>query len=91
MLDRNVWHPRRGEMLRIGIKPPQAGRVRVRVFNLAIEKVRTPFDADLPADITAEAVWDGKNEDGELCSAGVYFVSVQGAGISRVMKVVLMK
>jgi hypothetical protein len=41
--------------------------------------------------VTVDAVWDGKNEDGEPCGSGVYVVSVKGAGIRRTLKVVLLK
>lgn len=63
----------------------------VHVFNTAAELVRTPFEADIPAGSTVDAVWDGRNESGQAIAAGVYIVSVQGAGISRVLKVVVMR
>lgn len=91
VLDKNIWRPGTGQPLHIGIKAPQAGKVKVRVFNVAGEVVRMPFEADVPAGITVDAVWDGKNENGEACAAGIYIVSVQGAGISSLKKVVLMK
>jgi hypothetical protein len=91
VLNFNVWHPELGQVLHIGIKAPQPGHVIVHVFNTAAELVRTPFEADVPADQSVDALWDGRNEDGKSCGAGVYIVSVQGAGISRVLKVVLMK
>jgi hypothetical protein len=91
VLSRNIWHPELGQPLHIGIKAPRPGRVVVHVFNTAAELVRTPFEADVPADQTVDALWDGRNADGKLCGAGVYIVSVQGAGISRVLKVVLLK
>jgi flagellar hook assembly protein FlgD len=65
--------------------------VTVKVFNTAAELVRRAYEADVPAGQTVDAVWDGRNDAGELCSAGVYIVSVQGAGIRRVLKVVVMK
>ncbi len=91
VLDRNIWRPAPGQYLHISIKAPRPGKVSVNVFNLAAEKVRTPFEADVPQDITVDAVWDGRNERGEACAAGVYVVSVQGAGISSLRKVVLMR
>lgn len=91
VLDRNLFRPGLGQDLHIGIKSAVGGRVRVTVFNVAAEKVRQPFDADVPADVTVDVPWDGKNELGEPCGAGVYVVSVQGAGISKILKVVLLK
>jgi hypothetical protein len=89
VLQANVFRP--GQALHIGIKSPTGGRVTVRVFNVAAEQVRRPYEADVPAGQTVDAVWDGRNEAGEPCAAGLYVVSVQGAGISRTLKVVLMK
>jgi hypothetical protein len=91
VLSDNVWRPAHGLPLHVGIKAPEDGRVIVNVFNTAAERVRTPFDADVVTGITSDAVWDGRNEDGEMCAAGVYIVSVRGAGIRRTLKVVLMK
>jgi hypothetical protein len=91
VLDENVFRPGRGKPLHIGIKSPEGGRVVVSVFNVAGERVRRPFDAVVPASVTVDAVWDGKNEDGELCASGVYLVSVKGAGIRTVLKAVLLK
>jgi hypothetical protein len=91
VLDRNVFRPGLGQPLHIGIKAPQSGRVRVHVFNLAGEKVRSPFEADVPADVTVDALWDGLNDFGEPCGSGVYLISVQGAGIHSLKKVVLLK
>jgi hypothetical protein len=85
-----VWRPARGP-LHIGIKAAENGHVLVHVFNVAAEKVLTPFDADVVAGVTSDAVWDGRNGEGQPCSAGVYVVSVQGAGIHRTLKVILLK
>jgi flagellar hook assembly protein FlgD len=91
VLDENVFRPGRGKPLHIGIKSPEGGRVIVNIFNVAGERVRRPFDREVPAVVTVDAVWDGKNEDGEPCGSGVYVVSVKGAGIRRTLKVVLLK
>jgi flagellar hook assembly protein FlgD len=91
VLSHNVWRPDKSGPLHIGIKAPQSGRVTVRIFNMAAERVRTPFEAEVTAGITVDALWDGRNDQGEPCAAGVYAVSIQGAGIRRVLKVVLLK
>jgi flagellar hook assembly protein FlgD len=80
-----------GQPLHISIKAPTNGRVWVHVFNIAGEKVRSPFEAEVVAGVTVDALWDGRNDQGELCGSGVYLVSVQGAGIRSLKKVVLLK
>lgn len=91
VLSDNVFRPGTGSVLHIGLKSPSGGRVVVHVFSVGAELVRAPYEADLPAGQTIDAVWDGKNGAGEPCASGVYIVSVQGAGISRTLKVVLMR
>jgi hypothetical protein len=91
VLDLNVFRPDQGQPLHIGLKSASGGHVLVHIFNTAAELVRTPFEADIPAGITIDAVWDGRNESGQRIAAGVYIVSVQGAGISRLLKVVVMR
>jgi hypothetical protein len=91
VLNLNLFRPDQGQPLHVGIKSASGGHLLVHVFNTAAELVRTPFEADIPAGITVDAVWDGRNENGQGVSAGVYVVSVQGAGISRILKVVLMR
>jgi hypothetical protein len=78
-------------VLAIGIKPPRDGRVVVKAFNMAGELVRPVAEMDLVAGVTAQATWDGRNDGGEVVSAGIYFISIQGAGVKSVRKVVLLK
>jgi flagellar hook assembly protein FlgD len=89
--DKNVFNPSLGGTLSINMKAPQGGRVLVKAYNLAGELVRPIFEADLQAGLWFQASWDGRNADGELVAAGVYFVSVRGAGIRSIRKVVVMK
>ena len=91
VLNQNIFRPGKGSPLHIGIKAPENGHVTVHVFNLAGEQVRRPFEADVPAGVTVDAIWNGDNEDGQACANGVYLVSVKGAGIRRMLKVVLLK
>lgn len=77
--------------MHIGIKAPNDGLVTVRVFNIGAEVVRMPFRAEVKAGQTEDAIWDGTNANGEHCAAGIYVVSIQGAGINKLLKVVLLK
>jgi hypothetical protein len=91
VLDRNFFNPAQGGVLRIGIKPPEDGQVAVRIYNIAGTLVRPLLQLDLDAGITFQATWDGRNASGEMVSSGVYFVSVQGAGIRSIRKVIVLK
>jgi hypothetical protein len=91
VLDRNIFRPGRGNPLQISFRALEDGRVTVRIFNIAGEKVITPFDAEIKAGLWFQAHWDGANDQGEPVGSGVYIISVQGAGIRSLKKVVLLK
>lgn len=91
VLNSNLFRPGQGSPLVLSFKAPEAGRVTVHVFNVAGERVRQPFEAEVQAGLWFQAHWDGRNEEGESCGAGVYVVSVQGAGLKVLRKVVLLK
>jgi hypothetical protein len=65
--------------------------VTVKVYNLAGQMVMPVFESSVPAGLWFQANWDGRNEVGSLVSSGIYFISVRGAGIRTVKKVVLLK
>lgn len=89
--NKNVFNPEQGGTLTISLKAPDSGRVTVKVYNIAGELVRPVFEADVQAGLWFQAIWNGRNEDGDIVASGVYFVSVKGAGIKSIRKVVLMK
>jgi hypothetical protein len=89
--NRNVFHPLQGESCTISIKAPQDGQLTVRVFDISGELVRPVFDASVRAGLWFLATWDGKNGNGEMVSSGIYFISVRGAGIRTIKKVVVLK
>lgn len=91
VLDQNVFRPGHGRPLQVNFKAPEAGRVTVKIYNVAGELVRKPFDADVSAGLWFQALWRGENDEGEMVAAGVYVVSVRGAGIESLRKVVLLK
>jgi hypothetical protein len=91
VLGSNIFRPSEGKPLPISFKPFTDGHCTVRVFNLSGERVREPFSADVQGGNWIVTAWDGKNESSEGAGAGVYIVSIQGAGIKQLLKVVLLK
>jgi hypothetical protein len=89
--DRNVFRPTQGGKLQISFKAPQDGKVSVKVYNLAGQMVMPVFEAQVQAGLWFQANWDGKNEVGSTVSSGIYFISIRGAGIRSVKKVILLK
>jgi flagellar hook assembly protein FlgD len=91
VLDRNIFRPGQGGSLAISFKCPQDGTVRVKVYNLAGQLVRPVFDAPVQAGLWFQATWDGRNDRGDTISSGVYFISIRGAGIRTLRRVVVIK
>jgi hypothetical protein len=61
-------------------------RVRIKVYNVAAELVRSLFDGDAATSTTAilysgntdlRLIWDGKADDGQLVSSGTYLISIE--------------
>jgi hypothetical protein len=90
VLDRNVFRPG-GSPLRIDFRPLSADKVTVRIYNLAGELVRPLLEADVAAGLWLQVSWDGHNVEGQTVAAGVYLISVKGAGIKTIKKVVVLR
>jgi len=57
---------------------PQAGRVRLRVYDVRGELVATLLDASLPAGWHS-AKWDGRDCQGRSAASGIYFARLEQA------------
>jgi len=68
-----------------------AGRVSIRVFNVAGRAVRTLLDEEMAAGTNGHVVWDGRNDGGERCSSGVYFYRIEAPGFASSKKMIMMK
>src|SRR5262249_27537368 len=62
--------------VRLGIA--HAGRVQVRVYDIAGRQVRTLADRVFPAG-EATLAWDGTDDEGQKLARGVYFVRSSNA------------
>ncbi len=68
-----------GQLMTFRNLPPGT---RVRIFTYIGEKV-----ADIAADGSGNAGWDGRNAAGSYVASGVYLAVIQGAGIKKLMRV----
>lgn len=75
----------------VSFKAPLDGRVTVKIFDLSGELVRPVFDDTVAHGLWYQANWDGNNYAGSTVASGVFFVSVQGAGIRNIRKVIVLK
>lgn len=61
---------------------PEPASVRLTIFNALGQKVRTLINTEKQASGYYRHAWDGKNEKGEVVSAGVYFYHLEAQGAS---------
>ena len=69
---------------------PEAGEIRVVVYNVLGQEVSVLVQGYLPAGYH-RAVWDGRNAVGRVAASGIYFVRMTTAGFSDVRKMLLLK
>ncbi|MCB9089898.1 MAG: Ig-like domain-containing protein [Calditrichae bacterium] len=67
----------------------QASPVRLDIYNILGQKVRTLVNEPLPAG-RYTAVWDGRSDAGSGVSAGIYFYRLQAGDYAKARKMVLM-
>jgi len=87
----NIFNPARGASLNIGFKAVADERLTVKVFNLEGELVRLVEVTDVETGQLYQAVWDGRNQAGEMVASGVYIVSVYGPNTRILKKVIVLK
>jgi immune inhibitor A len=74
----------------IGYQTPSSGWVKVEIYNLLGQKVRTLVNEYRPAGkYTVE--WDGLNQNGEEVSSGIYFYRLSAQGFSQTKKMTFLK
>jgi flagellar hook assembly protein FlgD len=91
VLSKNIYRPAKGEDLGISFKASEDGRVAVRVYTLSGELVQPVFESEVKAGLWYQTNWNGRNSEGELVASGVYFVSVKGAGVKSIRRVIVLK
>jgi flagellar hook assembly protein FlgD len=69
---------------------PQAGHVRLSVFYVLGERIRTLADRYQPAGQHA-CVWDGKNDRSETVSSGIYYYQIEAGHFHEIKKMILLK
>jgi hypothetical protein len=63
---------------------PAAGKVTVRVYDYALDEVKTIANGKLRGAGQWEEQWDGKRSDGKQVATGVYYYSVEREGSDTV-------
>jgi len=69
---------------------PQNSKVKLEIFNVLRQKVKTLIDQDMPAG-NHIVVWDGKNDCGEEVASGIYFYWIKAGSFTKSAKMSLLK
>jgi hypothetical protein len=69
---------------------PKAGNVSVVIYNIMGQKVRTLVDRDHTMG-NHYAVWNGRDDDGNLVASGVYFYQLNGQDAVVTKKMTLVR
>ena len=68
----------------------KSGEVKIEVFNILGQRVRTLVDQHLkPGHMVVD--WDGKDDGGEEVSSGIYFYRLKAGDFTQTRKMVLLK
>ncbi len=70
---------------------PKAGHLKLSIYNVRGQLVKTMIDGERPAGADQTIVWDGTNNLGSGVSSGVYFYEARTGGEVRVQKMALIK
>lgn len=75
---------------RINYDVPEMGITDIRLYDLMGREVRTLMNRELAAGYHT-LTWDGKNNKGQLVSAGIYFCQLRARGFTKTLKMMLLK
>ena len=89
MLEGNYPNPFNPETaIRFSTKEP--GNVRLSVFNVKGQLIRTLVNGDLPSG-NHRIIWNGKDSNGSSVSSGMYLYRMETPGYNKTLKMMLMK
>lgn len=82
----SVFNPMKGGKVKLEIVPKSSGKLKAQIFTVDGLLVKTLKDADVQEGITQIVEWDGRNGAGKIVASSVYLLRVDGAGIDRKLK-----
>jgi hypothetical protein len=74
----------------ISYQMPEPGFVKIKIYNIRGQAVRTLVDEHRPAGYHCD-VWDGKNNAGQEIASGIYTYRMEANGYSATRKMLLIK
>lgn len=88
-LDQNYPNPF-NPTTKLSFALPRDAHVRMTVFNVLGQEVRTLVDKEMTAG-THDVTWDGRNGDGGQVSSGIYFYRINADNFSATKKMMMLK
>ncbi len=82
----NPFNPKTTIMFDIGI----AGKVRVEIFNVKGQKVKTLINEKMEVG-KHSVIWEGRDRDNKSVSSGMYFYKISVNGDQRISKMIMLK
>ncbi len=82
----SVFNPMKGGKVKFEIVPKSDGKLKIQIFTIDGLLVKTIKDGDVSQGITQIVEWDGRNGAGKVVASSVYLLRVDGAGIDRKLK-----
>ncbi|MCJ7496531.1 MAG: T9SS type A sorting domain-containing protein [candidate division Zixibacteria bacterium] len=74
----------------IGYMLPADTYVKLTIYNIVGQKVRTLIDGEETAGYK-NVIWDGKNDNGEEVCSGIYFYLINAGSFAKASKMSLLK
>ncbi|MCK4654783.1 MAG: T9SS type A sorting domain-containing protein [Candidatus Cloacimonetes bacterium] len=69
---------------------PEEGNVKLEIFNIKGEKVKTLMDCYMSPG-RSEMIWNGKDDNGKTVSSGIYFYKLKAGKYEKTKKMILLK
>jgi len=70
---------------------PTAGHLKLSIYNVRGQLVKTLIDGNRPAGSDQTIIWDGTNNQGSATASGVYFYEARTGGEVKIRKMALLK
>ena len=70
---------------------PKAGHLKLSIYNVRGQLIKTLIDGPRPAGADQTIVWDGSDNLGSSVASGVYFYEARAMGDVRIEKMTLLK
>lgn len=74
----------------IGFSLPTAGKVRLDIYNILGQKVRTLIETEKPAGMH-QVIWNGTDDHGVSVASGIYLYKIEATSFREVKRMVFLK